>query len=317
MRRWICVIRYKDETEFSFLDKYIDGNYSVSKNRALILDHPEIPEGAKNFVSAQQHEIVPFGFNPNGRTNPSWKRKMEKYSGDDDRSFYDGLVHARLWISNAKRNGIGVILNKHGYFDGEQSKLFDLVCDHFDKLLTKEINEHAVELAPDEKWVKIKIGAPVNTPAGGDVLMADQFFAQATPDPVKPVLTKEDMPDHPRYAFDTEIAFTTDERGSQYISKLKPRELESACSIAYRHFMEKAKTKSGSAQIPDVESAMKWISIPKPLVFGKDWNGWEFNDGTISHITFHPQERPPYIWSDDEAKKRGWKRVLRTSKVIE
>ncbi len=130
-------------------------------------------------------------------------------------------------------------------------------------------------------------------------------------------LSKEDMPDHPRFRWNYNvngIQYSLCEGGDwEDLRILKGYHLESACCIAYAHFMENSAREESRHFFFHKESvlkAKKWLEIMKPQsVFGKDWNGWEVELDNGS-FCFRPQEKKP-------TSSDYWKRVLRTSKVIE
>lgn len=128
-------------------------------------------------------------------------------------------------------------------------------------------------------------------------------------------LTREDMPDHPRFKWDNGIWFNYDGDCWQSIRVLMSITadhiaLEHAVAIAYMHFMKKWDHKESDVDAYD--KAQKWLSLlaPKP-VFGKDWNGWSFVSEDKTEI-FYPQEKVP-----NPSQPEIYKRVFRTVKVIE
>lgn len=125
-------------------------------------------------------------------------------------------------------------------------------------------------------------------------------------------LTKDDMPDHPRFEFYTSIDLSRNPHKMTFdevrIQDLKGDDLESAVAIAFVHFATKM-----PLSINNQHKADKWLSLlmPNP-VFGKDWNGWEWVEYSSGPVTIHFREH-----EEKPCGAQNWKRVLRTVKVIE
>lgn len=139
-------------------------------------------------------------------------------------------------------------------------------------------------------------------------------------DDTKFIIPKEMMPVHDRFRWTPEKGIEYRVLGDHWLPiKDLTDNLESACSIAYRHFMEKYwKLNTGIASpsdCPSYQIAQKWLSLLKPIVWKVDWNAWERqgNHGTIE--TWLLPEPPTHDKSTHETFT-PWKRVLRTSKEV-